>query len=592
MLILGSTVNYNRSQITFDITSTLTNCTSNNLSTSIHLDDTYTATITADSGYTLTGASISITMGSVDITSTAYNNGIISIQKVTGDININISAAEIIFTVTNNLTNCVSDNASTSVHFGDSYIANITANTDYTLVGATILITMGGTDITSTAYNNGVITIASVTDNLIINIAAKSDQIEPLPASYFNFYSDSSITGIGVSGLSTAGRTAYNNGQITSLILPDKDAQGRTVVAIGWSAFKNLTNITSVIIPNSITTILSNAFEGCTGLTSIVIPRYVTSISECVFANCPNLVSIMVDQNNPTYDSRDNCNCIVHTQYNFIVQGCKTSTIPNTITSIGRSAFKYCAGLTSITIPTSVKSIGEDAFASSDLTSITIPNSITSIDYDAFNSCTHLISATLENGITVMGFGMFKYCTSLTTVTIPNSITKIQDDAFTGCTSLSNISIPNSVTSIGYGAFYGCTRLTSITIPNSVTTIESNAFYQTGLTSINISNSVTSIGDYAFYYCTNATSVTIGSGIRNIYDKAFSNCAQLASITITATTPPTLGYGSTGSGSGSGYSVFDNTNNCPIYVPSNSVSAYKSAEEWSIYSSRIQAIPA
>lgn len=172
MLILGSTVNYNRSQITVDITSTLTNCTSNNLSTSVHLDDAYTATITANSGYTLTGASISITMGGVDITSTAYNNGIITIPKATGDININISAAEIIFTVTNNLTNCVSDNASTNVHFGDSYIANITANSDYTLNGASVLITMGGNDITSTAYNNGVISINEVTGNIVIQISA------------------------------------------------------------------------------------------------------------------------------------------------------------------------------------------------------------------------------------------------------------------------------------------------------------------------------------------------------------------------------------------------------------------------------------
>ena len=138
-------------------------------------------------------------------------------------------------------------------------------------------------------------------------------------------------------------------------------------------------------------------------------------------------------------------------------------------------------------------------------------------------------------------------------------IADITDYAFNNCTSLASITIPNSVTSIGQSAFSYCTSLTSVTIPNSVTSIASYAFYYcTSLASITIPNSVTSIGGNAFYYCT-----------------------SLASLTVEAATPPTLGS-----------NVFYGTDaNLTIYVPAESVDAYKSDSGWSTYASKIQAIP-
>lgn len=145
--------------------------------------------------------------------------------------------------------------------------------------------------------------------------------------------------------------------------------------------------------------------------------------------------------------------------------------------------------------------------------------------------------------------------------------------------NLVSVIIGNCVTSIGNGVFSSCSSLTSCTIGSGVTSIGQFAFDNcSGLTSITIPNSVTSIGVFAFQSCVSLTSVTIGSGVTSIGIYAFNYCTGLTSITVNAITPPTLGA-----------YAFDYTNNCPIYVPAGSISAYQSA--WSMYASRIQAIP-
>ena len=193
---------------------------------------------------------------------------------------------------------------------------------------------------------------------------------------------------------------------------------------------------------------------------------------------------------------------------------------------------------------------------------------------------TDLVSVSIGDCVTSIANGVFSNCTSLTSVTIPNSVTSIGAYTFSGCTTLASIEIPNSVTYIGEYAFYYCSGLTNVAIPNSVTYIGEWAFSQClNLSGITIPNSVTNIGECAFYYCSGLTSVTIPSGVTTIGSWTFMRCTSLTSITCIATTPPSLGT-----------YVFDNTNNCPIYVPSASVEAYKSATNWSTYASRIQAI--
>jgi len=313
-----------------------------------------------------------------------------------------------------------------------------------------------------------------------------------------------------------------------------------------WSTTITTANIPASVTYNdvaySVTSIGSVAFGECTGLTSVTIPNSVTSIGFGAFFGCSGLTSIDVASDNSNYCSVDgvlfNKDKTTLIQYPGGKQG--SYTIPNSVTSIGNYAFRYCTGLTSVTIPNSVTSIGNYAFADcTGLTSVTIPNSVTSIGDWAFADCTGLTSVTIPNSVTSIGESAFQNCTGLTSVTIESDA--IVSKAYTYDTNLKNIFgdqvkeyiIGNSVTSIGERAFYNCYSLTSVTIPNSVTSIEEAAFYNcTGLTSVTIPNSVTSIGNQAFGWCTGLTSVTIPNSVTSIGDGAFNYCRGLISVNI------------------------------------------------------------
>ena len=330
--------------------------------------------------------------------------------------------------------------------------------------------------------------------------------------------------------------------------------------------------LTSIILPESIKTIGRSAFKGCTKLTSsIVIPEGMTSVPFSLFEGCAKLSSVTIPEGVTKIDSYAFCGCSSMTSI----------LIPEGVATLGYEAFSGCTALVSIDIPASVTSIDLRAFfGCTSLTSINIPESVTSISTSTFSGCTSLSSIYIPESVTSISHRAFFGCTSLTSINIPESVTSVGEEAFCGCVSLASINIPESVTSIGNCVFYGCTNLTSVYMPESVVSIGVYSFFEcSSLVSIAIPESVSSIGYQAFGGCTNLASIIIPESVTEIGGYAFCGCNSLTSITIMAIIVP--------SGAGD---MFDVATNCPIYVPEESVEAYKTSQYWNAYADRIQPI--
>ena len=288
-------------------------------------------------------------------------------------------------------------------------------------------------------------------------------------------------------------------------------------------------------------------------------------------------------------------------------------TFDGAISSLGNNAFYNCSSLESISLPQSVTSIKLNAFLRcSSLSSISLPENVTTIGESAFGSCSSLQSVNIPNKVTSIGDYAFSGCIVLPAMFIPKNVTSIGSGCFSGCSGLSSIVvdslnpffdsrnncnaiiktnsnellfgckntiIPTSVTSIGENAFNANKGLTSIDVPNSVTIIGANAFTYSGLESVTLPESVTTIGKSAFYFCSNLLTVILPKSVVSIGDYAFDDCNSLTSVIVKALTPPT-----------GGIRMFWTTNNCPIFVPAESLNIYKTAQYWSDYSERLQAI--
>ncbi|MBE5735244.1 MAG: hypothetical protein E7361_02230 [Clostridiales bacterium] len=272
-------------------------------------------------------------------------------------------------------------------------------------------------------------------------------------------------------------------------------------------------------LPKGLKYIGDLAFGGfyATDNTSIVIPASVEHIGVNPFAACTKLTSIVVEDGNKFYDSRDNCNAIIHTSSNTLITACKTTAIPSSVYSIGERAYSNSA-ITTITIPNTIVNIADYAFQGSGATSINIPSSVSHIGvsplkdtnigtitvdsanpyYDSRNNCNAIISKT-DN----------KLIAGTTNTTIPSSVVKIGDEAFYN-KSMTTISIPEGVQYIGKRAFYKCYSATTLTLPSTIISID----------------------DYAFEMCIKIKSVSIPQGVNNIGINPFKECEAITSMTV------------------------------------------------------------
>ena len=294
---------------------------------------------------------------------------------------------------------------------------------------------------------------------------------------------------------------------LTSITIPN------SVTSIGERAFSECTGLTSVTIPNSVTTIGEQAFFRCEALPSITIPGSVTSIEESAFYACLSLNSVTISDGVKSIGKEAFAHCSL-----------TSIAIPSSVTSIGENAFTHCSGLTSVHI-TDLEAWCNIFFHSGycsnplyyahrlflngeKIKDLVIPNSMTSIGASAFYCCNSLTSVTIPGSVTTIGGSAFRNCENLNTVVIQDGVTTIGTYAFLGCTDLDSIAIPNSVTSIGGGAFGGCRCLTSITLPNSVKTIEGSIFENCErLATVTIGSGIEKVDALIFDHCDALTDV-------------------------------------------------------------------------------------
>ena len=356
-----------------------------------------------------------------------------------------------------------------------------------------------------------------------------------------------------------------------------------SVTSIGFRAFYGCNDLTSVVISSSVTSIGQSAFLGCSGLTSVVIPSSVTSIGAEAFRGCSGLTSIVVESGNSVYDSRNNCNAIIHTTTNTLIAGCNNTMIPSSVTRIENYAFSGCNGLTSIEIPSGVTSIGVSAFSGcSGLTSIEIPSGVTSIGVSTFSGCSGLTSIVIPSGVTSIGNEAFRGCSGLISIAIPSSVTSIGDDAFSGTAWYNNQ--PDGVVYAGKIAYvYKGTMPanTSVTIKEGTLIIRNGIFSNcSSLNSVVVPSSVTSIEEAAFFGCSSLTSVIIGNSVTSIGFSAFYNCPRLTTIYSLNPIPPYCSGISTFSCESGVRDKYDIYTYATLHVPMGSEELYSSAYEW------------
>lgn len=298
---------------------------------------------------------------------------------------------------------------------------------------------------------------------------------------------------------------------------------GHSVVILGF-AFNKCYSLESISVANDTSIQGGHCFENCYSLTGFVFNTNSTALLSNTFQNCYSLARVSTSKQMTEIQTIAFDGCYLLDRF----------SINQESSSALSSTFKNCRSIKSIKLPDGMHSLGSYTFQNCNaLQEINIPDGVTSISYYAFSGCNTLKKITIPDGVTELSYNTFQNCNCLEEINIPDGITKIGNYLFSYCSSLREINIPDGVTSIGTYSFSNCTGLSEIIIPAGVTSIGNNAF-----------NGNTGMKAYHFL----------------------------------STTPPTLG----------GTAVFTSIpSDCKIYVPAESLSAYKTADKWSTHASKM-----
>lgn len=410
-------------------------------------------------------------------------------------------------------------------------------------------------------------------------------------------------------------------------------------------AFRDCREITSVIIPEGVTTIGSNAFNQCNKLESVKLPKTLKNIEYYAFFNCSSIKSLELPEGTANIGTGAFKGCSSLTtmtipgSINVLGQeafhSCtylKSVIVSDGVTEIGSQAFNGCRSMTKITIPESVTKIGDNAFNRTGLISVQLPSELTSIEDRTFYQCYDLKSVKVGDKITSIGEEAFALCDDLKKFETPSTVTTIKRRAFADCTNMASVIIPEGITEISFGTFQNCSSLAEVTFPSTLTTIKDEAFTNcSSITSIHIPTATLNIGNSVFMGCTKIASFTgnyatndhscliiersviafapagiseytISEDADAISKNAFYGCTELTSVTLHSKITE---IGDTAFADCSnlqtinsmpttpptiGSNIFDGiSSNAKIYVPAKCGEAYVSA--WRSYANMIEELP-
>lgn len=303
--------------------------------------------------------------------------------------------------------------------------------------------------------------------------------------------------------------------------------RGYSVVNVGQWAFLRCEEMTSVVLPATVTGIDPEAFWGCTGLQSAVLSDEITSIGDYAFSNCFALSQV---------------------------------NMPKSLQTLGMSAFWGCGELSGeLVLPEGLKSIGKSAFVDNGYTSVVLPDGLETLDEETFWGCWRMESVHLPKGLTTLGDRVFVYCESLKSVEIPAAVKKMGTEVFgccygleeatflttklttlpeltfDHCSKLASVTLPEGLKTIQTKAFYSCEMLAGISFPTSMMTVQDNAFAYSGLRILKLAEGMTNVRAKAFRDCLQLESLELAPGTYSIGEQAFCNCERLKAVVLPAT---------------------------------------------------------